>query len=102
MLTIDLNLSKKSLLRLGGFWRILEFRTNYGFDRKGHKLISFRIKYREDDVLLILQKDSPQGPRIAFVDGSNVENALAVLTFMVEKKRLEWHEDKYRMREFDK
>lgn len=99
---IRLNLDTRSLAAVGGWFRILMYQFRHGLPVKGHSLHALKFKFREDDVLLIIQINTPGGPKIAFVSADNVEHCLELAAYYVDHKSLGWKEDEYRMRDFDK
>lgn len=70
-----------------------------GKERRGHKFLEIRLQWKDDSLLVILKKDSPKGPEIAFIEGDTLEEAVYVMAHMVKSKTVPWKQDKWKMRE---
>jgi len=70
--------------------------------RKGHSLTSIKINIKEESVLIILKKNTPQGPRIAFLEAGTMDEALWVMALGITSKTIKWREDEWEIRNIDK
>lgn len=64
--------------------------------RSGHRLLQMNFHFKDGSVLVILKKDSPIGPQVAFLEGTSLDNALWVAAMAIKSKTVPWKADKWR------
>ena len=72
-----------------------------GKQKKGHKFVSIQITWKVDSVLVILKKDSPKEPKIAFIEAKDIEDALWCMAQAISSKKVAWKTDKWRTMRID-
>lgn len=65
---------------------------------RGHRFREIRVQWKDDSVLVILKKDSPKGPQIAFLEGIGFEEAIYITASAIKAKSVPWKLDKWKMR----
>ena len=86
----------------GRNWNCLRLLTGIGQEREGHRLIAIDIRLKGTSVLIVLKKDSPKGPMVAFLEAKNLDDALYVMASAIRSKAVPWKADKYRSMRKDK
>lgn len=86
----------------GRNWNCLKLLTGLGAERGGHKLVAIDIRFNASTVLVLLKKDSPKGPMVAFMEAANLDDALYVVAAAVKSKTVPWKPDKFRTMRSDK
>lgn len=80
----------------GKSWNAIRHLAAPGEILKGHKLVGMNFIFQEDKVLVILKKDSPQGSKVAFIDGASMDLCLWRVAQHISSKTLKWVDDKYK------
>jgi hypothetical protein len=88
--------------RNGYNWNSLRLLTGGEHGVKGHVLRAVDFRLQTDSVLVILKKDTPKGPMVAFVEGKDLDTALELVCHAVKSVTLSWKPDKYRSMRNDK
>lgn len=86
----------------GRNWNYIRLLTGLGRERRGHRLHSIQFNLKPNKVTIILKKDSPKGPQVAFLEAQDLDNALYNLAWHIKAKRLKWRHDKWRAMRSDK
>jgi hypothetical protein len=86
----------------GRNWNCLRLLTGFGAEREGHKLTAIDIRFKEATILVVLKKDSPKGPQVAFLEAANLDDVLFVVASAVKSKTIPWKPDKFRSMRSDK
>lgn len=86
----------------GRNWNVIRLLTGLGEERRGHRLHSIQFNLKGDTVTIILKKDSPKGPQVAFLEAYNLDDALYVMAHHIKAKKLKWMPDKWRTMRSDK
>jgi len=86
----------RNVVANGRNWNYLKLVTRLQGGTKGHYLTEIRFKFTDEDVMVIVKKDSPKGPMVAFTGGPTLDHALYNLAFLVKSKGLRWKADKWR------
>lgn len=76
--------------------------TGLSAGRSGHILRQLNFHINEGTVLIIMKKDSPKGPMVAFLEGATLDDALYVVAAAVKSKTVPWKPDKWRTTRNDK
>ena len=63
---------------------------------KGHILRQVNFHFKDNSILIILKKDSPKGPMVAFMEAESLDDALWVVACAIKHKRIPWKPDKWR------
>ena len=63
--------------------------------KAGHRLKGLNIKFLDDEVLLVVKKDTPKGPMVAFFGAEDLEGAMYNLALAIKAKRIDWKPDKW-------
>jgi len=79
----------------GLYVRSIVHLLHHGRTTKGHKFKSVQVNFKEDSVLIILKKESPKGPQIAFVEARSFTAALWGMQQEITSKRIAWKADKW-------
>lgn len=85
----------------GRRWRSLVHLIRPTSGKMGHRMTEVRLQFKDDTVLLILKKDTPKGPQIAFLEAESFDTALWVLEDAVKAKRVPWKRDRWRTMRID-
>lgn len=86
----------------GHNWNSIRLLTGCGKVVQKQQLVAIDMRFDVDKVLIILKKDSPKGPMVAFLETSNLDDALDVLARAIKAKAVPWKPDKYRSMRSDK
>lgn len=86
----------------GRNWNSLKLLTGMPTGKGGHVLRAVDVRINDDGVLVVLKKDSPKGPMVAFLNAKNLDDALYVVAAGVKAKNLGWKPDKFRSMRSDK
>lgn len=81
----------------GLYWRSLVHLTGLPGKKSGHRLTSIRLDFIESGIRIILKKQTPKGPKIAFLNCTDFDAALWVMSQSIKAKKLKWREDRYAM-----
>lgn len=92
----------KNVVANGRNWNYLKLITQLQHGRQGHYLTELKFLIKNEEVLVIAKKDSPQGPVVAFVVGVDLDSALYNLAYAIKTKSLNWKPDKWRTTRSDK
>jgi hypothetical protein len=76
--------------------------TGLGAERDGHRLTAIDVRFKETTILVILKKDSPNGPMVAFLEAVSLDDVLFVVASAVKSKTIPWKADKFRSMRSDK
>lgn len=79
----------------GKNWRALVHLVRPRRGNQGHYLREIRLIFKPEKVLVVLKKDGPKGPQVAFLDAGNFDECLWVMAQAVTSKSLNWKEDKW-------
>jgi hypothetical protein len=60
------------------------------------------MRFKGTSVLVVLKKDTPKGPMVAFLEARNLDDALYVTAAAVKSKTVPWKPDKFRSMRSDK
>ena len=83
-------------------WRSLIHLIRPRNGREGHYLTEVKIMFRRDGVLMVLKKDSPTGPKVAFIETEHFDSCVWVLKEHIVSKQVQWKPDKFRSIRNDK
>lgn len=86
----------------GKHWRTLVHLIRPKSGKAGHYLTEIKIQLKQDRVLIVLKKDSPGGPQVAFVSAEDFDGAIWVLAQEITSKKLRWRVDEWEIRRVDK
>lgn len=86
----------------GRNWNSLRLLTGLGMEKTGHRLVAIDIRLKGKTILVVLKKDSPNGPMVAFLEASNLDDVLYVIASAVKAKTVPWKPDKFRTMRSDK
>lgn len=86
----------------GRNWNYIKLITGHAKRWTSHQLRAIDFKFKAEEVLIVIKKDSPTGPQVAFVSGSNADEALYNLAYGIKSKTLRWRKDKFRTMRTDK
>lgn len=76
--------------------------TGFGGSRKDHYLTSIQFKFRKDDILIVMKKDTPKGAMICFLEAATIDDALYNMALHIKRKNLPWKPDKWTSMRIDK
>lgn len=76
--------------------------TGLSKGRSGHSLVQLNFHFKDETVLIILKKDSPNGPMVAFLEAYTLDDALYLVAHAVKSKTVPWKADKWRTTRNDK
>lgn len=85
-----------NVLANGRNWNFLRLLIGQSGEVKGHQLRQVNFHLMEDGVRIVLKKDSPKGPQVAFLHGTNLDAALFVVAASIKSKTIPWKADKWR------
>lgn len=85
-----------NVVQNGRHWNRIRHLLGRDVTDSGHVLREITFKFKEDEVFIMVKKDSPKGPQIAFLDGGDVDKALWNLGRSIATKSLKWRPDKWR------
>lgn len=80
----------------GRNWNYIKLLTGHAKRWTGHHLTGINFKFKDNEVVVVIKKDSPKGPQVAFVWGPDLDGALYNLAYEIKSKSLRWRTDKYR------
>jgi len=80
----------------GRNWNYIKLITGHAARWSKHNLKGINFQFLEDRVRIVIKKDSPKGPQVAFLEGSNADEALYNLAYAIKSKTLRWRPDKFR------
>lgn len=63
--------------------------------RLGHTLRQINFQFKANSVLIILKKDSPVGPQVAFLEAPTLDTALWIVAAAIKAKKVPWKADKW-------
>lgn len=63
--------------------------------RLGHRLLQLNFHFKGKTVLVILKKESPMGPQVAFMEAASLDAALWVVAMAIKSKSVPWKADKW-------
>lgn len=86
----------------GRNWNSIKLITHNAQLWTEHKLTGINFKFQDNGVYIVVTKESPKGPQVAFVEGNSLDDALFVLAASIKSKTLRWKSDKYRSIRKDK
>jgi len=69
--------------------------------RLGHTLRQINFQFKDKSVLIILKKDSPTGPQVAFMEAPTLDVALWIVASAIKQKKVPWKADKWRTTRID-
>lgn len=82
----------------GLHWRSLIYLVRPQKGVAGHFLKEIKIQFKEDKILIILKKDSPKGPMVAFIEARRFGEVVWVMAHLIKSKQLRWRLDEWEMR----
>jgi hypothetical protein len=91
-----------NVVSAGRNWNSLRLLTGVGAEKEGHRLAAIDIRFKGDTVLIVLKKDSPKGPMVAFLEAMSLEDVLFVVASAIKSKAVPWKPDKFRSMRSDK
>lgn len=86
----------------GRNWAAIRLMTGLTVGRSGHILRQVNFHFKDESVLVILKKDSPKGPMVAFLEGKTLDDALYVAAYAIKSRTVPWKDDKWRSTRNDK
>lgn len=86
----------------GRNWNAIRLLTGLANGRSGHTLQQINFHFKDATVLIIMKKDSPRGPKVAFLEANTLDDALWVAATAVKSKKVPWKDDKWRSTRSDK
>lgn len=91
-----------NVLANGRNWNAIRLLTGLSTGKSGHTLRQVNFHFKNETVLIIMKKDSPNGPMVAFIEADGLDNALWVAASYIKSKRVPWKVDKWRSTRNDK
>lgn len=79
----------------GHNWNSLRLLFGFGRPIQKHRLTAVNLSIKEDHVLIILKKESPKGPMVAFLPAQDLEDALDVMCKAIKGNTIPWKPDKW-------
>lgn len=70
--------------------------------RLGHILRQINFQFKDKSVLIILKKDSPAGPMVAFLEAPTLDVALWIVASAIKSHKVPWKADKWGTMRSDK
>lgn len=86
----------------GRHWNALKLLTGNARELVGHRLTAVDIRFKGETVLVMLKKESPKGPQVAFLEAKDLDDALYVMAAAVRSKTIPWKADKWGSMRSDK
>lgn len=72
--------------------------TNQAKPTDGHRLTGINIRFTAERVKLILKKDTPKNPKVAYFEAATITYALWMAASALTSKRVPWRDDEWEMR----
>lgn len=85
-----------NVLANGRNFNAIRLLTGLSNGRSGHTLKQISFQFKETTVLIIMKKDSPNGPKVAFLEAHNLDDALWVAASAIKSRTIPWKDDKWR------
>lgn len=85
-----------NVLPNGRNWNTIRLLTGKNAGMGGHVLRQVNFHFKGTSILIILKKDSPKGPMVAFLEAETLDDALFVLATAIKAKTIDWRPDKWR------
>lgn len=79
----------------GRNWNCLRLLTGLGQEKAGHRMKQINFQFKDNHILLILKKDSPKGPMVAFIECEDLDKSLWVAASLTKSKQIPWKADKW-------
>lgn len=79
----------------GRNWNYIRLLTGHAERWTKHRLTGINFRFNADGILVVVKKDSPKGPQVAFIDGKDLDTALYNLAYGIKSKSLRWRPDKF-------
>jgi len=79
----------------GTTWATLRHLTHGNDGKDGHRLTEVRLVFKGETVLILMKKDSPKGPQVAFLEAYNLEDALEIMASGIKARNIPWKPDKW-------
>lgn len=84
-----------NVLQNGRNLNTIRLLTGLSAGKSGHTLRQVNFQFKDETVLIVLKKDSPNGPMVAFIEAYNLDDALFVLAGAIKSKKVPWKPDKW-------
>lgn len=84
-----------NVLANGRNFNAIRLLTGLSAGRSGHTLRQINFQFHPDKVLIVMKKDSPNGPMVAFLDAYTLDDALYVVASAIKARTVPWKVDKW-------
>lgn len=80
------------------FLMCIEYTINYPDGLDGHVFKSVQIQFKDDEILVIMKKDTPKGPMVSFTSANSFIWALYNVHRGLITRKMRWMPDKWAKR----
>jgi len=91
-----------NVLANGRNFNAVRLLTGLSAGKSGHTLRQISFQFKDETVLIVMKKDSPKGPKVAFLEAYTLDDALYVAASAIKSKTIPWKDDKWRSMRSDK